>query len=172
MTAYNVEASSLSQLNSQLKGIQTGNYCYVKNGLQLGDQKGNQFEIVIRNIKTTSSDEIESAVQSLKTTGFINYFGKQRFGTSFPSTFTIGISILKNDWESVIGLLLSPSSDPQSKENVFFKDAKNAFFEGNFKKAAQLFPKNAVAEHSILTHLMDQPKDYANAIARVVFCSC
>lgn len=39
----------------------------------------------------TGTDEvIDSALQSLKTSGFINYFGMQRFGTTAIPTYRVG----------------------------------------------------------------------------------
>lgn len=49
------------------------------NKLRLGHLKGNIFKV--RIVETTQDDDaIQSAIESLRRQGFINYFGKQRFG--------------------------------------------------------------------------------------------
>lgn len=61
------------------------------NGVNLGDLSGNRFKIVIRDVKEKSDELIRSAIDSLKSNGFINYFGLQRFGNSAESpTHLIG----------------------------------------------------------------------------------
>ncbi len=47
--------------------------------LRVGSHKSNKFEIVIRNI-TGSIDNLENVVELIKSHGFANYFGEQRFG--------------------------------------------------------------------------------------------
>jgi len=77
---------------------------YVKDGLYLGDLTGNSFTIALRysihhqQIKlhvlhrnVTAEDSIvDGAVQTLKQSGFINYFGMQRFGTAATPTHAVG----------------------------------------------------------------------------------
>ena len=50
-------------------------------GLRLGDLSGNRFKLVIREIDEKNDQIIQNGIESLKTNGFINYFGLQRFGT-------------------------------------------------------------------------------------------
>ena len=47
--------------------------------IRVGVHKANQFEITIRNVKG-QSDELENIVALIRTHGFANYFGEQRFG--------------------------------------------------------------------------------------------
>jgi len=64
--------------------------------------------IVCRKI-TAEDDELRQAVTALRESGFINYFGMQRFGTSAEiMTPDIGCAVLKNEWKEVADLLLKP----------------------------------------------------------------
>lgn len=80
----------LSGLNRRLKCIALGNFSYSETGLNLGDLKGNEFTIVIRDVVNKSDGDIDEACTSLKERGFINYFGLQRFGTGAVPTHEVG----------------------------------------------------------------------------------
>ena len=47
------------------------------------------------------NEKIDAAIKALSTSGFINYFGLQRFGTSAGATHLIGRAILKADYREV-----------------------------------------------------------------------
>ncbi len=47
--------------------------------LRVGSHKSNSFEIIIRNV-TGSLDRLDSIISQIKSYGFANYFGEQRFG--------------------------------------------------------------------------------------------
>lgn len=48
-----------------------------------------------------SDEAIEEAVNSLRSQGFINYYGTQRFGTSTVATHRIGKELLRSQWQEV-----------------------------------------------------------------------
>ena len=82
-------------------------YRYIKESLFLGDLSGNHFtvalrcctscypvcmhynELIIRNV-SAEDVVVDEAVKALKQSGFINYFGMQRFGTAAAPTYAIG----------------------------------------------------------------------------------
>ena len=75
--------------NSKHQGnavVQIGNFEYVSKEMRLGTLKGNRFDLVLRNVLTGTGDEatskelLRNAADSMKKSGFINYFGMQRFG--------------------------------------------------------------------------------------------
>lgn len=49
--------------------------------LKLGDLSGNRFTITVREVSEKNNELIRAGVDSLRTNGFVNYFGLQRFGT-------------------------------------------------------------------------------------------
>lgn len=53
-----------------------------------------------REVKGTD-EVINSAIESLKTHGFINYYGTQRFGSTSIPTHNIGKELLKSNWQQV-----------------------------------------------------------------------
>ena len=72
-----------------------------KHSVKLGSNWGNHFEITIRNIdnKGIEKKEIEKLLEIVRTRGFPNYFGLQRFGTFRPNSHLIGRFILENDFK-------------------------------------------------------------------------
>ncbi|VVT46377.1 uncharacterized protein SAPINGB_P001183 [Magnusiomyces paraingens] len=158
------QAERLNGLNRTLRGIKLGGFKYEDYQLKLGDLKGNEFYITIRNVDEKDNDVINAALSSLRDNGFINYYGMQRFGTFSISTHTIGVHILKSDWETATSLILSPQElvIPESVE------ARKVWSEtGDAKKALPLMPRKCVAEHSILEVLSETPNSHFNAVMRI-----
>ncbi|MEJ1272514.1 pseudouridylate synthase 7 [Cricetulus griseus] len=104
-----ISAQRLAHLNKCLMNFKLGNFSYQKNPLKLGELQGNHFTVVLRNI-TGTNEQVQQAMQSLKETGFINYYGMQRFGTTAVPTYQVGRAILQNSWTEVMDLILKPRS--------------------------------------------------------------
>lgn len=102
-----ITAERLSHLNKCLMNFKLGNFCYKNHPLKLGELQGNHFTVVLRNI-SGSEEQVKQALSSLKETGFINYYGMQRFGTTAVPTYQVGKAILRNDWNEVVDLILKP----------------------------------------------------------------
>ncbi|XP_014831680.1 PREDICTED: pseudouridylate synthase 7 homolog isoform X1 [Poecilia mexicana] len=102
-----ITAERLAHLNKCLMNLKLGNFCYKNHPLKLGELQGNHFTVVIRNISGTD-EQVHQAMGSLKQTGFINYYGMQRFGTTAVPTQQVGRAILRNDWNQVVDLILKP----------------------------------------------------------------
>ncbi|HAT1571714.1 TPA: tRNA pseudouridine(13) synthase TruD [Kluyvera cryocrescens] len=62
----------------QLEGCQVLEYARHKRKLRLGALKGNQFTLVLREVK--GRDDVEARLQAIVERGVPNYFGAQRFG--------------------------------------------------------------------------------------------
>lgn len=102
-----ISAERLSHLNKCLMNLKLGNFCYKKHPLKLGELQGNHFTVVLRNI-SGSQQQVDQAMNSLQNTGFINYYGMQRFGTTAVPTHRVGRAILQNNWKEVVDLILKP----------------------------------------------------------------
>ncbi|KAG9329775.1 hypothetical protein JZ751_029639 [Albula glossodonta] len=102
-----ISAERLAHLNRCLMNFKLGNFSYRKHPLKLGELQGNHFTVVIRNISGTEQQVLE-AMHSLRDTGFINYYGMQRFGTTAVPTYQVGRAILQNNWTEVMDLILKP----------------------------------------------------------------
>ncbi|XP_051548693.1 pseudouridylate synthase 7 homolog isoform X2 [Myxocyprinus asiaticus] len=102
-----ISAERLAHLNKCLMNLKLGNFSYKKHPLKLGELQGNHFTVILRNI-SGSQEQVEQAMTSLKDTGFINYYGMQRFGTTAVPTHQVGRAILQNNWKEVMDLILKP----------------------------------------------------------------
>ncbi|XP_075591142.1 uncharacterized protein LOC142598053 [Dermatophagoides farinae] len=60
--------------------------------LRIGELKGNNFNIIIRNVAKNS--DVDKLINSFSTKGFINYFGSQRFGSFSIKSHLIGYLLL------------------------------------------------------------------------------
>ncbi|VDP64183.1 unnamed protein product [Schistosoma mattheei] len=107
--SYSINSKTLSLLNARLHGLRLGNFSYVSSPLFLGDLDGNQFVVVLRSVCAPRS-VVETAVGAWKNTGFVNYYGLQRFGHSSKSkSFEIGKYLIRSKWADAIDLILKPT---------------------------------------------------------------
>jgi tRNA pseudouridine13 synthase len=58
-----------------------------------------------------SDDVLTNALTALSESGFVNYFGMQRFGTGEIGTHDVGREILRGKWQAAIDLLLQPKGN-------------------------------------------------------------
>lgn len=95
--------------------IHVGHFTYQPEPLKLGDLSGNQFEILLRDVRFTEPGEftpeelkanVEDAIGTIKDTGFINYFGMQRFGSHRIDSHKLGILILKKNFKQLVNEIL------------------------------------------------------------------
>lgn len=99
-----------------------------------------------RNVKAARQEVIDNVLESLKTRGFINYYGMQRFGTASVPTHTVGLALLKGEWKEALDLLLSR----RAGEHPECDEARLAWLErGDLGEALRLMPRRNTAERAI-----------------------
>ncbi|QLL30957.1 hypothetical protein HG536_0A07720 [Torulaspora globosa] len=161
LSISHIGVDRLNALNKTLKGMVLGGFKFEDTSLNLGDLKGNEFVIVIRDAKLTgeSQDTLEQIVErgceSLTEKGFVNYFGMQRFGTFSISTHTIGKELLSGHWETAVELILSDQDNvlPKSREaRQIWAETKDP------TQALKKMPRQCIAENAILHSLTMQKK--------------
>jgi len=128
MTAFKVPAETLRNLIKTGKDtIALGNFKYVKEALRLGDLKGNRFTLVLREV-SADTKTINKSLEKVSKSGFINYYGMQRFGTGDIPTHVIGKAVLQGKWNEVIELILMPrikERDDISAARKYFVDTRD-----------------------------------------------
>lgn len=134
------------------RGLRIGDLKYVSEPLDLGLLSGNRFCIILRNVSvpssssssSLSSDEIISeSLKTLRETGFINFFGMQRFGNSSVPTHAVGLKLLQCKWTEAAELVLK-ERDGDSEEVLRAREEWN--LRRDAKKALAMMPKWLVAE--------------------------
>lgn len=172
---WNVVKDGIEKLNNAMNrhGISlflpnTEQEYSIDHHLQLGELGGNQFDIIIRNIKMNQTIEkineyMETLTKALMIDGFINYYGSQRFGHShLVPTWKVGLAFLNKDWIKVIRLLLEPKDinidqDVDSDLNQIEKARKLFWIDKNAHGAFSLLSRKWIAERSIISYYQDNP---------------
>ena len=127
VSVFRQHADRIARLNNDLRMSRVGDFKYEKHKLELGELKGNEFVITLRDCHFGSDlDDTEldtqsrlklgekvvaDAMEHLRTHGFINYYGLQRFGTFGIGTDEIGKKILKGDFEGAVNAILTYNED-------------------------------------------------------------
>ncbi|CAL9088163.1 unnamed protein product [Musa textilis] len=108
VTIFKQHVKKLAELNTRLFGVKVGDFCYVKEGLVLGQLAGNRFTITLRAVAADCKDTIKAAADGLQRNGFINYYGLQRFGSGSVPTHLVGAALLRGEWKGAAALILDP----------------------------------------------------------------
>ena len=192
-SAYRVEGHRLSYQNRLLRNASVGDFEYQKRGLELGDLKGNEFVITLRECQMEHAQNLSSgeklsatekavfeACQNLHQKGFFNYYGMQRFGTFSTRTDAVGVKLLQEDFQGACEAILhySPNilaaaQDAGSLEQISSDDKARAeaiyIFQqtGRWNEALNKLPKKFSAEGNIIRHLARNPRDYIGAIQMI-----
>ncbi|ESW19147.1 hypothetical protein PHAVU_006G100200 [Phaseolus vulgaris] len=164
VTVYKQRASRLASLNKRLFGIKLGDFCYVKEGLCLGQLMGNRFTITLRGIVSDSEDIIKASADALGRLGFINYFGLQRFGSGSLPTHLIGAALLRGEWKLAVDMILDPREGERSaiaKARKYYKENNDVV--GTLKQ----LPRYLVAERAVLQSLKTSPGNYLQALKSI-----
>lgn len=126
--------------------------------LQFGDLRGNRFEIVVRDPERPGN--ADAITQELRAFGggelaVPNYFGQQRFGSHRPVTHTVGLAIVRRDWEQAVMQYLG---NPHPGEPAATREAR-AFVEDtrDWQAALDRFPPYLRHERSMLHALTEAP---------------
>eukprot|EP00962_Isochrysis_galbana_P021717 scaffold6416_cov113-Isochrysis_galbana.AAC.1 len=156
-----------------------GDFSYEANPLRLGMLAGNHFTITLRDLddgeessaatanggdggsaardyasgSAAASSVVEAALLALRTRGFPNYFGLQRFGANAAApTHEVGAALLRSDWGEVLRLLLMPK--PGDGEDEL--EARRVFWATQDAAAAlRVLPRRSSLERSLLEGLRD-----------------
>ncbi|EAL71680.1 tRNA pseudouridine synthase D [Dictyostelium discoideum AX4] len=164
VTVWKVTPEKLVELNNRISTlsppVRIGEYRFVENHLRLGDLSGNRFSIVIREIQGADDQLITESIETFKKTGFINYFGMQRFGTGAIPTYEIGIAMIQGNWEKAAKLILDPRDgerDDATKARLYYKET------GDIKKTLTMLPRGLNAERKLLLGLKNGQSSYQDA---------
>lgn len=193
VSAYRVEENRLAYQNGMLRNAAIGDFEYQRHGLELGDLRGNEFVITLRechwdHARTASIQEkisaaeqaVSQACQDLHEKGFFNYYGLQRFGTFLTRTDAVGLKLLQGDFRGACEAILhySPhalgaAQDQNSSEQISADDKSRAeaihLFRttGKVSEALDKLPRRFSAEGNIVRHLGRNKNDYFGAIQMI-----
>jgi len=191
-TAHRKEPEDLLVVNAtQIRSgvLRVGTFSYVHEEIALGKLGGNRFDIVLRNVDVgivgegkaaAAAGRMEAAAAALKERGFVNYFGMQRFG-KYCDTHEVGLAILKGDFESAAGIIMSEKPDefPKFAEarakwarrfqgvDSDDKEARGKAERACAKNIAGALGRFFLCETSLVHALSRNPLDYKRAFATI-----
>ncbi len=131
--------------------------------IELGDLRGNQFVITIRNIPHNEEktrkiiDEFWDAAKQ----GLPNYYGEQRFGGYRKITHVVGKLLLENKIEEAVMTYLTKETEGEEEEIKMAR--KNVAETKDFSAALNEFPDKLHFEKTMLHHLHVNPRDFTGA---------
>jgi tRNA pseudouridine13 synthase len=147
VTAFRVAPSRLAGLNARLRGMRVGNFAFAEQQLGLGDLSGNRFDIVLRGVSAASAGAAGAAAEALRASGFVNYFGLQRFGNAGVPTHRVGVALMRGEWAEAVRHIVAPG--PLAWPDV--AAAAAAYLDrGDAQAALAGMPPHAVAERAVL----------------------
>ena len=82
----------------RLVKLQLGRIRIAERKLRLGECGGNRFRLRLRRVRARGARAVDVAFGTLRDTGFINYFGLQRFGSNIARNDEVGRALLLCDY--------------------------------------------------------------------------
>ena len=164
VSIFQMSPQNLFNSTKYCNEIHLGNFRFEKDRIVLGKLNGNQFHTVLREVKG-DDDQIDSSIDLLKSKGFVNYYGMQRFGTTSVPTYSIGAELLKANWKEAVDLILK-KRDTDTPDLMRAKEAwhksRDAFTAYNY-----LSNRKHTIEALIFQKLITNPNDYLGALFKI-----
>ena len=163
MSVSSQAAGELTKL--ELSRIDLRDFCYTRHPLQIGDLWGNRFTIILRDLEADRVTATQ-AVEAVRGTPLLNYFGVQRFGLPRPNTHLAGKSLIKRDFEEAVRIMLCTESAFESEE---LKQVRLRLTEDltPTENMIHAFPRDLNYERTVLTELIKHPGEFERALQRV-----
>ncbi|EGY19362.1 tRNA pseudouridine synthase D [Verticillium dahliae VdLs.17] len=194
-----LKAENLHGVQARVHGLVTGDYRYERHPLHLGGLQGNEFVITLKKCRLAdpASEALppaareaairraaETALESMASRGWLNYFGHQRFGTYAVGTHDVGRLILQEDFAGAVDAILAyrpevaqravrrrgpgrgaPSATSSTRHRVcmLFQTGDGAAADD----ALHYLPRRFTAEGAVMRHLGRNPasrRDFHGAL--------
>lgn len=109
------QIQKINKIEKLKNQIQVSDFKYLKKEqkLGLGNLMGNRFSILLRFIEE-SDQVLMDNIEKLKQSGFINYYGLQRFGSMDIKTHQIGKSIMQRQFETAFRMIVGVKDRQES----------------------------------------------------------
>lgn len=167
-TQYFCINGSVNADQIRIKDCEVEESFYVEKPLNLGDLKGNRFEIRVSDSEMTVENAAKRIDEISRNKGFWNFFGIQRFGTIRYNTHKVGREIVKNGIENAVKeYLFDPEID---NEDFRVKLGENWDYASGLKN----YPEHLQFERALMSELVsgksyDQSFDSLPKSLRIMF---
>ena len=158
---WKIEPAQIEQVN--IKDIELKVLGKGDERINLGDLKANKFKIIVRDVSKTELEKLEKNFPKVKKQGFVNIFGRQRFGSAGNSG-EIGAEIIKGDLEKAAKLFITEHGDNERAQEFGVFAKKNW---GKWKEIIKECPDFLGLEKAVLNWLVRVPTDFGGAIREI-----
>lgn len=168
VSARRREPNSILRAVNRLPNIFVGNFTFKPEPLKLGHLQGNRFRIALRQIAADES-VINDALEHFKKSGYINYYGLQRFGNhSSVPTYQIGLALLKGQFKEACELILKP----RENDVPFMVKIRECWWNTRDAEKALDFYHNkgsgrGIEQNLLIGFVKNGPNDYVNSLEKV-----
>jgi tRNA pseudouridine13 synthase len=133
---------------------------YLDKPLDLGDLKGNRFEITVRDLRKVELQGVPERARDLQAFGCPNYFDSQRFGSVIHGEF-IGRHVVKGDMERAVKVFLTAFTH---SEKAKIKSDKKTILE-NWKDLRKVRPVTGILAKVV--EVYNFSKDWTKAFTAI-----
>ena len=165
ISLYNPDVEKVERFG--FRGLELRNPKWEDVRLELGDLKGNNFVITVRDLDK-SGEDLKRIFEDFKLqaeNGLPNFFGTQRFGGKRMITHRVGKLLIQGKVEQAVMIYLTETFDGEHEE---MKNARiNLAKTGDFSQAIREFPMKSRNERTMCQHLCMHPKDFAGAFGKI-----
>jgi tRNA pseudouridine13 synthase len=149
------KAPSIEEDNFKLEHVG-----YLDRPLDLGDLKGNRFEITVRDLRKVELQGLPERARDLQAFGCPNYFDSQRFGSVIHGEF-IGRHVVKGDLERAVKVFLTAFTHSEKGK---IKSDKKAILE-NWKDLGKVRPVTGILAKVV--EVYNYSKDWTKAFKAI-----
>lgn len=154
--------------NLRLRDIELSDFEEKRERINLGDLKGNEFRITVRDIGLEGKElekEIRKRIRKIGKEGLINFFGSQRFGSKRKVSHIVGRSIVENNPRQAVIDYLTVTSEDEPEGTRRFREGLSEGFDP--KRGLEECPGSLRFEKAMLNHLVSRENDYAGALRKL-----
>lgn len=121
--------------------------------LRIGGAAGNRFAIRVRGMRCSRA-ELEAAAAALRSRGFVNYYGLQRFGTAHVRSYELGRSLLRREYAVLLEAIVCSPAAAASSMPADEREARDHFrLTRDAGTALRRFPRRLRVERELLARL-------------------
>lgn len=137
--------------------------------LNLGDNIGNKFTIVVRDLEDSEIEKARGKVVDIQKNGALNFFDSQRFGYG-GANIKIGKYMLRGDFEKALfHILTAEPTNVRTEQKAFIEYLKENWkyiVENNdWSKALELIPDRMNYEIRMMEFVQKYKNDFLGAIS-------
>ncbi|MHA1331749.1 MAG: tRNA pseudouridine(13) synthase TruD [Candidatus Hodarchaeales archaeon] len=149
ISIWNVDVSRIKGFS--IPGLELLNPIRQKFSIKLGDLSGNLFKIKFRDISYIPTDsEWKEFIDYIQSHGILNYYDRQRFGSTRPILHLIGKMILLGDYQGAIDEYIGSKSQFEPKAII---NLREMYRNTDPKELRKRFPNSYQIEKSLLLGL-------------------